>query len=155
MNIQIYINESIPHKTWIFLKRRKLMKNVLLWIWQLPQNLLGLVVLLFNKVSSRCVEVKYIDNIKYYSVKHVNNCGVSLGNYIFFDSDRPITKEAIHHERGHQKQSLKYGWLYLFIIGLPSAMGNIYSRLAHKDSKWYYSQWWERTADKLGGVVRS
>ena len=32
------------YKTWIFLKRRKLMKNVLLWIWQLPQNLLGLVV---------------------------------------------------------------------------------------------------------------
>ncbi len=131
------------------------MKNVLLWIWQLPQNLLGLVVLLFNKVSSGHVKVKYIDDIKYYSAKYVNNCGVSLGNYIFFDSDRPITKEAIHHERGHQKQSLKYGWLYLFIIGLPSAMGNIYSRLAHKDSKWYYSQWWERTADKLGGVVRS
>ena len=59
------------------------MKNVLLWIWQLPQNLLGLAVLLFNKVSSGCVEVKYIDNIKYYLVKHVNNCGVSLGNYIF------------------------------------------------------------------------
>ena len=131
------------------------MKNVLLWIWQLPQNLLGLVVLLFNKVSFGHVKVKYIDGIKYYSAKHVNNCGVSLGNYIFFDSDRPITKEAAYHEWGHQKQSLKYGWLYLFIIGLPSAMGNIYSRLAHKDSKWYYSQWWERTADKLGGVVRS
>ena len=110
---------------------------------------------MFNKVSFGRVKVKYIDDIKYYSAKYVNNCGVSLGNYIFFDSDRPITKEAIHHERGHQKQSLKYGWLYLFIIGLPSAIGNIYSRLAHKDNKWYYSQWWERTADKLGGVVRS
>ena len=46
------------------------MKNVLLWIWQLPQNLLGLVVLLFNKVSFGHVKVKYIDGIKYYSAKY-------------------------------------------------------------------------------------
>lgn len=135
--------------------RKKLMKNVLLWIWQLPQNLFGLAVLLFNKIVHGCVKSQSIDGIGYYSVKHVNNCGVSLGNYILLDSDRSITEKAIHHEYGHQKQSLKYGWLYLFIIGLPSAMGNIYSRLAHKDSKWYYSQWWERTADKLGGVIRA
>lgn len=135
--------------------RKKLMKNVLLWMWQLPQNLFGLAVLLFNKIVHGCVKSQSIDGIGYYSVKHVNNCGVSLGNYILLDSDRSITEKAIHHEYGHQKQSLKYGWLYLFIIGLPSAMGNIYSRLAHKDSKWYYSQWWERTADKLGGVIRA
>ena len=135
--------------------RKKLMKNVLLWIWQLPQNLFGLTVLLFNKIVHGCVKSQSIDGIDYYCVKHVNDCGISLGNYILLDSDRSITEKAIHHEYGHQKQSLKYGWLYLFIIGLPSAIGNIYSRLTHKDSKWYYSQWWERTADKLGGVIRA
>lgn len=135
--------------------RKKLMKNVLLWIWQLPQNLFGLAVLLFNKIVHGCVKFQSIDGIGYYSVKHVNNCGVSLGNYILLDSDRSITEKAIHHEYGHQKQSLKYGWLYLVIVGLPSAIGNVYARLAHKDSKWYYSQWWERTADKLGGVIRA
>lgn len=131
----------------------KSMKNILLWIWQLPQNLLGVIVLLFNKVLG-CIKVRTIDSIDYYYVKHVNNCGVSLGNYIFLDSDRCITENAVHHEWGHQKQSLKYGWLYLLIIGLPSAIGNIYYRLAHKDNIWYYSQWWERTADELGGVTR-
>lgn len=135
--------------------RKKLMKNVLLWMWQLPQNLFGLAVLLFNKIVHGCVKSQSIDGIGYYSVKHVNNCGVSLGNYILLDSDRSITEKAIHHEYGHQKQSLKYGWLYLVIVGLPSAIGNVYARLAHKDSKWYYSQWWERTADKLGGVIRA
>lgn len=135
--------------------RKKLMKNVLLWMWQLPQNLFGLAVLLFNKIVHGCVKFQSIDGIGYYSVKHVNNCGVSLGNYILLDSDRSITEKAIHHEYGHQKQSLKYGWLYLVIVGLPSAIGNVYARLAHKDSKWYYSQWWERTADKLGGVIRA
>lgn len=134
--------------------RKKLMKNVLLWIWQLPQNLFGLAVLLFNKIVHGCVKSQSIDGIGYYSVKHVNNCGVSLGNYLLLDSDRSITEKAIHHEWGHQKQSLKYGWLYLVIVGLPSAIGNVYARLAHKDDRWYYNQWWERTADKLGNVTR-
>lgn len=134
--------------------REKLMKNVLLWIWQLPQNLFGLAVLLFNKVVHGCVRSRTIDGINYYYVKHVNDCGISLGNYIFLDSDRSITEKSVRHEWGHQKQSLKYGWLYLIIVGLPSAIGNIYSRLAHKDDRWYYNQWWERTADELGGVTR-
>lgn len=130
------------------------MKNILLWIWQLPQNLAGLAVLLFNKAVHGCQIAQSSDGIKYYYVKHVNNCGVSLGNYIFLDSDRSISEKSVHHEYGHQKQSLKYGWLYLLIIGLPSAAGNIWTRIAHKDDRWYYNQWWERTADELGGVVR-
>lgn len=130
------------------------MKNILLWIWQLPQNLLGVTVLLFNKVLHGCKKVRSSDGITYYYVKHINDCGVSLGNYIFLDSNLYVTNRGIHHEWGHQKQSLKYGWLYLIIIGLPSAIGNIYYRLVHKDNTWYYSQWWERTADELGGVTR-
>ena len=88
------------------------MKNILLWIWQLPQNLVGVIVLLFNKVLHGCKKVKSSDGITYYYVKHINDCGVSLGNYIFLDSDLYVTNRGIHHEWGHQKQSLKYGWFY-------------------------------------------
>lgn len=130
------------------------MKAVLLWIWQLPQNIAGLGVLLFNKIFHGCQRAQSIDGIQYYYVKHVNNCGVSLGNYIFLDSDRSISEKTIHHEYGHQRQSIKYGWLYLFIVGIPSAVGNLYYRVAHKDDKWYFSQPWEKKADELGGVVR-
>ena len=127
--------------------------KVLLWIWQLPQNLLGLLVILFTKAEK--TNAFYWRTNKY-------RFGVSLGNYIIFGaiSDKYIQWQSVKHEQGHQKQSLYLGWLYLIIIGLPSVIGNIYDRIAHKHwyykacEKWYYNQPWEKWADKLGGVER-
>lgn len=119
------------------------------YLWQLPQNLLGLLVIFFTDA---------IDCGDYYlSPKH--NFGVSLGKYIIFGGTG-FTQKALRHEQGHQKQSLYLGWLYLIIIGLPSLLGNVWDRLAHrhwaidKRVKWYYNQPWEKWADRLGGVVR-
>lgn len=129
------------------------MKNTLLYLWQLPQNLLGLLVILFTKAEKT--------NAFYYRTGRYR-FGVSLGKYIIFGavSDRYVKWQSVKHEQGHQKQSLYLGWLYLLVIGLPSAIGNIYDRIAHKywsyeeSEKWYYSQPWEAWADKLGGVER-
>ena len=126
------------------------MKNILLYLWQLPQNLLGLLVILFTRAEFSSA----------YSVWETRkySFGVSLGRYIIFGKHFEYTD--LKHERGHQKQSLYLGWLYLLIIGLPSAVGNIYDRIAHKNwsykesEKWYYSQPWEAWADILGGVER-
>ena len=125
------------------------MKGVLLYIWQLPQNMLGLLVILFSRASRD----KQGDTwrTRYYF-------GVSLGKYIVVNTKTPLT--VLRHERGHQYQSLYLGWLYLIVIGLPSVMGNLGDRWFHKAwpwSKryyWYYSLPWEAWADKLGGVVR-
>lgn len=47
---------------------------------------------------------------------------VTLGEYIVINMDKyysaPTSTER--HEIGHYKQSLIFGWLYLFIIGIPS-----------------------------------
>ena len=126
------------------------MKKVLLWLWQLPQNILGWFI-------SRNAGIKIYDGITVY-FKGLFRSGVSLGNYIIFDraylNFESILTDSIKHEHGHQKQSMYLGPLYLIVIGLPSLLGNIYSRLFHKDSEWYYKQPWEAWADKLGGVVR-
>jgi len=131
------------------------MKKVLLWLWQFPQNIAGWVL------SRRAERWPYICNDgKEYRIYFLSlfRAGVSLGNYVIFD---PIYKKyidlldvAVKHEHGHQIQSMYLGPLYLIIIGLPSMLGNIYSRVFHKDSEWYYSQPWEKSADKLGGVER-
>lgn len=127
------------------------MKNFLLYIWQLPQNLLGLLVIFFSKG-----ERQEIDEYIFYVTDY--NFGVSLGNYIILNDC--FFNEDLFHEYGHQKQSLFLGPLYLLLIGLPSALGNIYDRVAHKKwnwkdrEKWYYSQPWEKWADKLGRVER-
>ena len=126
-------------------------------LWQQPQNLIGWLVLQYHRKICKHPIEKITNNslgITYYVVKHVNNCGVSLGDYIFLDSDSSIHEKDVKHEYGHQLQSKRLGWFYLILIGLPSVIGNIYSRIFKKDNRWYYNQPWERNADKLGGVIR-
>ena len=97
------------------------MKNVLLYIWQLPQNLLGLILLLIYKTESRLTYkgVKVFFNKKFPS-------GISLGNYIILrkepKNDYDYTWIDIYHEYGHHRQSLYLGWFYLPVIGLPSLL---------------------------------
>ena len=131
------------------------MKQILLFLHQLPQNLLGLLVIVFTSAF------KTKDGRYWVTAK--GGFGVSLGLFIIFGdmNGRYIPEEnSIKHEQGHQKQSLYLGWLYLIIIGLPSALGNIYDRIAHKSWSynkridWYYKQPWEAWADRLGNVER-
>lgn len=126
--------------------------NVLLYIWQLPQNLLGLLVIFFSKAKPN--EDGFFTDV-YFTKK---NFGVSLGHYIILN-EKCIMNDILH-EHGHQKQSLYLGWLYLFTIGILSAGGNVWDMLFHKNwtylesVKWYYSLPWEHWADRLGNVVR-
>jgi hypothetical protein len=115
------------------------MKNILLYLWQLPQNLLGLLVILFTGAEKKG-DIYHTDGRRF---------GVSLGNYIIFGGFFNSTDKK--HEMGHQKQSLYLGWLYLPVIGLPSAVGNLLNRVIDFD---YYKQPWEASADRLGGVER-
>ena len=132
------------------------MKKILLYIWQLPQNLLGLLVILFTHAEN---------TDKGYWLSYYHNFGVALGSYIIFGGVGSMLDTNVKHEQGHQKQSLYLGPLYLLIIGLPSITGsiisNIWFRFSDKNSQikkkiviWYYNLPWESWADKLGGVNR-
>lgn len=134
------------------------MKKFILYLWQLPQNIIGLILVLVTRAR------KYpagITTPNHYIIRNPENYkyfGVSLGNYIVFGNEP--TKCSLLHEKGHQKQSLYLGWIYLLVIGIPSALGNIFDRLFHKDwsvakrEYWYYNLPWENWADKLGKVER-
>lgn len=69
-------------------------------------------------------------------------------------SGTTLTPKSYKHEVGHHEQYLKYGWRWWYKVAIPSFFGNIYSRIAKKDSAWYYNQPWEHEADVLGGVER-
>lgn len=123
------------------------LKNILLYIWQLPQNLLGLLFLLCIKG-----EVKHkLDNIEfYYSDKFPG--GISLGKYIILGNKY---KDSIKHEFGHCIQSKKWGWLYLPVIGLSSCIwAALYGSIIKKTHNGYYKFWTEKNADILGKVKR-
>jgi len=152
------------------------MIKFLLWIWQLPQNLVGFFMTL-NRVAVLKHKVyisedKKNKEIKVYYTNNVAGCGVSLGDYIILDykhyypslDPNNITewmKTTIKHEYGHSIQSKMLGPLYLLVVGLPSAIfNNLWQRLfmrhltPSESIKWYYNRYPEKWADRLGGVIR-
>lgn len=105
-----------------------LIKNLLLWIWQLPQNLIGYIWSLFQKKyqdPQKLEEIKTLPVVQKVDPKiflQKNRGSVTFGNYIFIyylDFDYLETSE---HECGHVIQSKWLGPLYLFVIGIPSIL---------------------------------
>lgn len=138
------------------------MVKILLFIWQLPQHLVALIIYLINIKN---ITKEEVNGTTVYLVKYCMNCGVSLGNFIFLDRDIYIYinkyLQTVKHEKGHQVQSKYLGWFYLPVIGFTSAIcNNLWDRIAHKKwtqlqrTIWYYSRFPENWADKLGGVIR-
>ena len=122
------------------------MKKILhffIFIWTLPQNLLGLALIIIYRLSFK---TKYKSAYIYDKLPAE---GISLGYFILFDDyEHKVNETDIKHEYGHCIQSLILGPLYLLVIG-------IFSELNYKFgfSKSYYAFWTEKWADKLGGVT--
>lgn len=138
----------------------KIIKDILLYIWQIPQNLVGLVLLGWYFVFGvKPKKYLILDGVNFFYTPSMPS-GISLGKYVIMDYPYNRRANDVKHEFGHSKQSKILGPLYLIIIGIPSVVGNIYDRIAHKkwDKKksyiWYYNQPWEKWADKLGEVKR-
>ena len=130
------------------------MKQILLYIWQLPQNLLGLLLLgIYKLFDKKCVKYSQKEDVVYYATKLMPS-GISLGKYVIMRYKYGEHYKDYRHEFGHTKQSKMLGWFYLLVIGLPSLCGNIVDRIFNKGYKWYYNQPWEKWADKLGVVIR-
>ena len=135
-----------------------IVKDFLLFIWQLPQHLIGLFIIYVTKAQHHYFINNDFKKVFPYWTSARFNGGVSLGKYIIMQDG--INKDTILHERGHSLQSLRIGWLYLILVGIPSAIFNIWDRLFHKkwtlieSYNWYYNRYPEKWADRLGGVSR-
>ena len=126
--------------------------------WELPQTLLGLLLLLFTRKPSTEKSVEWSINyiVESYAV-FWRTCrwGVSLGPIIILgDIFRGQAPEVVLHEWGHSKQSLILGPLYLIVVGIPSIVMNILSRWGVMNPFRYYDRRPESWADRLGGVSR-
>jgi hypothetical protein len=144
---------------------------------ELPQNVLGRImsrmwkkrlVLVPDETIAGVKNIELENGVKIYLVTAKSHrkdeflkklSGFSIGKYICLEDISGLT--TVKHELGHTKQSKKYGWFYLLLVGVYSAVFcNLWDRQFHKKwssakrYKWYYSRWTEAEADKLGGVVR-
>ncbi|MHC1705979.1 MAG: hypothetical protein AB9842_00515 [Bacteroidales bacterium] len=140
---------------------RKFFVSSLLFVWQLPQNILGISLLIFLKIWKGTVKIEFSRN-RFFIPSFFS---VSLGLFIFYqpsaadfghpDFNFDLTKE---HEYGHSIQSQLLGPLYLFVIGLPSLLWAIYFQSRYKKNnahgELYFKAYTEKWADKLAKIKR-
>lgn len=136
-------------------------KEIALWVWQLPQNILGLILVLFYRPDVKLIAKN--GNVVYFST-HMPG-GISLGKYSIISkyyirsymTDKAILDLNVtrHEALGHGTQSRYLGPLYLPIVGLCSiTWAGLYGSVIPSTKNGYYKFWTEKWADKLGGVVR-
>lgn len=117
-------------------------ENILYWIWQLPQNLLGVIWKNIKKDSIiTLISNNDIESVgaKAYLIKAGGT--VTLGKYVFISQTYRDQSITIKHECGHVKQSKMLGPLYLIVIGIPSILHawiNDYIGCDEKHEEGYY-----------------
>lgn len=136
----------------------KLLVLPLLFIWELPQLLLGIIVFMIMKSRHK---IKLIERESHRFFIETPTIGVSLGWIIFWTKEgnrfSHLTNDCRMHEFGHALQSVMLGPFYLIVVGIPSILRVLYS-------KWFYNKYgqsWqnyfngfpEKWADRLGGVL--
>ena len=139
-----------------------IIKEIALWIWQFPQNIVGLITLAIMGYEK--VLTAENGNKIYFSKKMSG--GISLGKYSIISDyyiRRVSTDTSIldldvtrHEALGHGKQSRWLGPFYLPIVGLQSIIwAGLYGSVIPYTYNGYYKFWTERWADKLGGITRN
>lgn len=125
-------------------------KHAALFLWCLPQNIVGLAVLAFTKLQDAKTNLyngTFVTRWKYGS-------GVSLGCFIFISESS--NDKTLKHEYGHYLDGRCLGPLYLFVIGLPSIIwAAFFDAYRKKHNVSYYDFYTERRADRLGEVERN
>lgn len=126
----------------------KYIRNLILFIWQLPQHLLAILYIgyLVMMCKDLGVDSRYKQAIV---IPCVMRGAVTLGCYVFVGLNSEYRK-TVKHELGHTIQSKILGPLYLIVIGIPSitycGLRRLFPSLRRKN---YHSFYTEKNADYL------
>lgn len=122
----------------------------MLWIWQLPQNLVALIMLLVLQGETK----HRLGSIRFYFLRTFPG-GITLGEYIIVGTKQNLT---VRHEFGHVLQSRYLGPLYLSVVGLCSLLHawlNGVIGCCDRHPEGYYHFWTEKWADRLAAINRN
>lgn len=122
----------------------------LLFIWQLPQNLVALCWLpfagRFRILTYRNFCIALVGRLP----KGVG--GVSLGNFAIISPTCAQNERIVRHEvDGHTVDSKIFGPLYLLVVGLPSAIHLLWQSRCAPNKK-YDDFYTERWANRHAGL---
>jgi hypothetical protein len=135
-----------------------LIRQAALFVWELPQNVLGAIDLVACFALRRVERVRWERERVFVKVRGAG--AVSLGLFVFWsDDDTPyvrITNANKEHEYGHSLQSRMLGPLYLPLVGVPSScrVGYAVAYRAVTGRRWdgYFRGYPEDWADRLANV---
>ena len=126
----------------------KYIRNLILFIWQLPQHIVALIY--FGYLVMMCKDLGVDSRYKQAIViPCIMRGAVTLGNYVFVGLNSEYRK-TVKHELGHTIQSKILGPLYLIVIGIPSitycGLRRLFPSLRKKN---YYNFFSEKSANYL------
>lgn len=128
------------------------MVSLFLYVWQLPQNVLGLLTYLFVKLRGGEGGRVFGTSI-YVARARWGGGSVSLGRYVILGSY--AGRLTLRHEIGHCYQSALLGPLYLIVVGLPSVTWATMKKYGLFARRSYYCFFTERWADRIAGINRN
>lgn len=122
----------------------KYIRNLILFIWQLPQHIVALIY--FGYLVMMCKDLGVDSRYKQAIViPCIMRGAVTLGNYVFVGLNSEYRK-TVKHELGHTIQSKILGPLYLIVIGIPSitycGLRRIFPSLRKKNYYDFYTEKW-------------
>ena len=122
----------------------KYIRNLILFIWQLPQHIVALIY--FGYLVMMCKDLGVDSRYKQAIViPCVMRGAITLGNYVFVGLNSEY-KKTVKHELGHTIQSKILGPLYLIVIGIPSitycGLRRIFPSLRKKNYYNFYTEKW-------------
>ena len=123
--------------------------DILFYLWELPQNLLGLLLSRIMAKGQRG-QVREFRGTRILRSDRMRG-GISLGRYIIL-SATGWEPDIDLHEWGHSRQSRLLGPFYLPVVGIPSLLWAAWWRPGRKHG--YYTFYTERWADRLAGIQR-
>lgn len=133
-----------------YLSSNKVLYIFLQCTWGILMNIIGgLVILILICIGKK----PHIFHNCVYVVLPGNWGGLELGTF-FIVSERASSRTYLH-ESGHALQNIIWGPLFLFVIGIPSAIRYWYRELRHITIPSYDSIWFEGQATYFGFLCYS
>jgi len=121
--------------------------DIFLAVWQLPQTLLGALLVLYCRAFGGVTVVARRNSAVAFSARKMREA-VSLGQIVVLSEEDAKSAEAVAHELdGHTADSKRFGPLYLLVIGIPSLLNATFHFTDN-----YFDWFTERRANRFAGL---
>lgn len=144
--------------------RRAVVQALARFGWEMPQLWLGYMVSQWRVLTGRIDGVQYLGGVTFVVDQERHDgmsMGLSLGCFVniwisdaveadFEKQVRYRSGQLFMHEFGHTVDSLRWGWLYLLVVGIPSYLSQVAELVTHgrhQHQHLYAERWANKNAE--------